>query len=39
MGGRQIVLISTAGFSFLNTEIFWREAETKRLFSKAFFIV
>jgi hypothetical protein len=34
MGGRQIVLVSTAGFSVLNTEIFWREAKTKRLFSQ-----
>jgi hypothetical protein len=32
MGGRQIVLISAAGFSVLNTGIFWREAKTKRLF-------
>jgi hypothetical protein len=34
MGSRQIVLISTAGFSFLNTGIFWREAKTKRLFAQ-----
>jgi hypothetical protein len=34
MGSRQIVLVLTAGFSFLNTEIFWREAKTKRLFSQ-----
>ncbi len=34
MGSRQIVLVSTAGFSFLNTGIFWREAKTKRLFSQ-----
>jgi hypothetical protein len=34
MGGRQIVLVSTAGFSVLNTGIFWREAITKRLFSQ-----
>jgi hypothetical protein len=34
MGGRQIVLVSTAGFSVLNTGIFWREAKTKRLFSQ-----
>jgi hypothetical protein len=34
MGSRQIVLVSTAGFSVLNTGIFWREAETKRLFSQ-----
>ncbi len=32
MGSRQIVLVSTAGFSVLNTGIFWREAITKRLF-------
>jgi hypothetical protein len=33
MGGRQIVLVFlTAGFSVLNTEIFWLEAKTKRLF-------
>jgi hypothetical protein len=35
MGSRQIVLVSTAGFSVLNTGIFWREAKTK----KAFFTV
>ncbi len=34
MGGRQIVLVSTAGFSVLNMGIFWREAKTKRLFSQ-----
>jgi hypothetical protein len=34
MGGRQIVLVLTAGFSVLNTGIFWREAKTKRLFSQ-----
>jgi hypothetical protein len=34
MGGRQIVLVSTAGFSVLNMAIFWREAKTKRLFSQ-----
>ncbi len=34
MGGRQIVLVSTTGFSVLNTGIFWREAKTKRLFSQ-----
>jgi hypothetical protein len=34
MGGRQIALVSTAGFSVLNTGIFWREAKTKRLFSQ-----
>jgi hypothetical protein len=34
MGGRQIVLVSTAGFSVLNAGIFWREAKTKRLFSQ-----
>jgi hypothetical protein len=34
MGGRQIVLVSTAGFSVFNTGIFWREAKTKRLFSQ-----
>jgi hypothetical protein len=34
MGGMQIVLVSTAGFSVLNTGIFWREAKTKRLFSQ-----
>ena len=41
MGSRQIVLVSTAGFSVLNTGIFWREAKTKRLFSlcRCFFTV
>jgi hypothetical protein len=34
MGSRQTVLVSTAGFSVLNTGIFWREAKTKRLFSQ-----
>jgi hypothetical protein len=34
MGSRQIVLVSTAGFSVLKTGIFWREAKTKRLFSQ-----
>jgi hypothetical protein len=34
LGSRQIVLVSTAGFSVLNTEIFWREAKAKRLFSQ-----
>jgi hypothetical protein len=34
MGRRQIVLVSTAVFSVLNTGIFWREAKTKRLFSQ-----
>jgi hypothetical protein len=34
MGSRKIVLVSTAGFSVLNTGIFWREAKTKRLFSQ-----
>jgi hypothetical protein len=34
MGSRQIVLVSTAGFSVLNTEIFWREDKTKRFFSQ-----
>jgi hypothetical protein len=34
MGNRQIVLVSTAGFSVLNKGIFWREAKTKRLFSQ-----
>ncbi len=34
MGSRQIVLVSTAGFSVLNTGIFWREAKTKRPFSQ-----
>jgi hypothetical protein len=34
MGNRQIVLVSTAGFSVLNTGIFWGEAKTKRLFSQ-----
>jgi hypothetical protein len=34
MGDRQIVLVSTAGFSVLNTGIFWRDAKTKRLFSQ-----
>jgi hypothetical protein len=33
-GQRQIVLVSTAGFSVLNTGIFWWEAKTKRLFSQ-----
>ncbi len=37
MGSRQIVLVSTAGFSVLNTGIFWREAKTKRLFSQCTF--
>jgi hypothetical protein len=32
MGGRQIVLVSTAGFSVLNMVIFWREAKTKGFF-------
>jgi hypothetical protein len=34
MGSRQIVLVSTPGFSVLNTGIFWREAKTKRPFSQ-----
>jgi hypothetical protein len=34
MGCRQIVLLSTAGFSVLNMGIFWLEAKTKRLFSQ-----
>ncbi len=34
MGDRQIFLVSTTGFSVLNTGIFWREAKTKRLFSQ-----
>ncbi len=34
MGSRQIVLVSTAGFSVLNTGIFWQDAKTKRLFSQ-----
>jgi hypothetical protein len=34
MGRRQIVLVSTVGFSVLNKGIFWREAKTKRLFSQ-----
>jgi hypothetical protein len=34
MGSRQIVLVSTAGFSVLNMGIFWRDAKTKRLFSQ-----
>jgi hypothetical protein len=34
MGGRQIVLVWTAGFSVHNMGIFWREAKTKRLFSQ-----
>jgi hypothetical protein len=34
MGGRKVVLVLTAGFSFLNTGIFWWEAKTKRLFSQ-----
>ncbi len=37
MGSRQIVLVSTAGFSVLSTGIFWREAKTKRLFSQCMF--
>jgi hypothetical protein len=37
MGSRKIVLVLTAGFSFLNTGIFWREAKTKRLFSQCNF--
>jgi hypothetical protein len=39
MGRRQIVLVSTAGFSVLNTGIFWREAKTKRLFSQCSHLV
>jgi hypothetical protein len=39
MGSRQIVLVSTAGFSVLNTRIFWREAKTKRLFSQCSWFV
>ena len=38
MGSRRIVLVSTAGFSVLNTGIFWREAKTKRLFSQCIII-
>jgi len=34
MDSRQIVLVSTAGFSVLNAGISWREAKTKRLFSQ-----
>jgi hypothetical protein len=34
MGSRQIVMVSAAGFSVLNTGIFWREAKTKKLFSQ-----
>jgi hypothetical protein len=34
MGGRQIVLVLTAGFSVLNTGIFWQEAKMKRIFSQ-----
>jgi hypothetical protein len=34
MGSRKIVLVLTVGFSFLITGIFWREANTKRLFSQ-----
>jgi hypothetical protein len=33
MGSRQIVLVSTAGFSGLNTGIFWREAKKKAFFT------
>jgi hypothetical protein len=33
MGGRQMVLVSTAGFSVLNTGIFLREAKTKAFFT------
>jgi hypothetical protein len=32
MGSRQIVLVSTAGFSVLKAGIFWQEAKTKRPF-------
>jgi hypothetical protein len=37
MGSMQIVLVLKAGFSVLNTGIFWREAKTKRLFSQCDF--
>ena len=33
-GQQAIVLVSTTGFSVINTGIFWREAKTKRLFSQ-----
>ncbi len=32
MGSKHIVLVSTAGFSVLNTGILWREAKTKGFF-------
>ncbi len=32
MGSRQIVLVSTAGFSVLNTGIFWRKLKQKGFF-------
>jgi hypothetical protein len=32
MGGKQIVLVLTAAFSFLKTGIFWREAKQKGFF-------
>jgi hypothetical protein len=35
MGNRQIVLVSTAGFSVLKTGIFWREAKQKGFFHSA----
>jgi hypothetical protein len=34
MGGKQIVLVLTAGFSVLITGIFWWEAKTKGIFSQ-----
>jgi hypothetical protein len=33
MGSRQIVLVSTAGFSVLNMGIFWREAKKMACFT------
>ncbi len=38
MGSRQIVLVSTTGFSVLNTGIFWREAKTKKAFFTVWFM-
>jgi hypothetical protein len=39
MDSRQIVLVSTAEFSVLNTGILWREAKTKRLFSQCVYVL
>jgi hypothetical protein len=38
MGSRQIVLVLTAGFSVIDTGIFWPEAKTKRLFSQCAYL-